>query len=327
MSTPILITGAAGFIGFHTTLRLWRGGKHGVGIDNMNDYYDVSLKEARLEQLSNFKNFTFVKLDISDKEAMENLWEKHGSFKKIVHLAAQAGVRYSLTNPYDYIKSNCLGHLTILEMCRNTENFEHLVYASSSSVYGANKKVPFSIQDETKRPVSLYAATKSSDELMSYSYAHLYKIPVTGLRFFTVYGPWGRPDMSPVIFADAISQGRKVPIFNHGDMKRDFTYIDDIVDGVLKTLDIPPTVNNQEPPCRILNIGNNRSENLMDYVGAIEKALGKKADIEFKDMQPGDVKDTYADISETTQITGYKPTTTIHEGIPKFIEWYKSYYG
>lgn len=325
MKNKILITGAAGFVGFHTALRLLREGTPVVGLDNINDYYDVALKEARLKQLAGFDNFIFVKQDIADRTGMDTLWKEHGPFPRVIHLAAQAGVRYSLVDPYAYVNSNCLGHLTILELCRHTDNFEHLVYASSSSVYGGNEKLPFSVQDDVSRPVSLYAATKRSGELMSHSYAHLYGLPQTGLRFFTVYGPWGRPDMAPFIFASAISRGEKVPVFNAGNMKRDFTYIDDIVDGILGALGKPPG-GEKGPPHRLLNLGNNRSENLMDFIGAIETALGKKADLDMQDMQPGDVRDTYADITETTALTGYRPKTTIAEGVPRFIEWYKDYY-
>ncbi|MCB9989727.1 MAG: SDR family NAD(P)-dependent oxidoreductase [Rhodospirillales bacterium] len=327
MSKPVLVTGAAGFIGFHTALRLLQRGEAVVGIDNMNDYYDPALKQARLQQLDNFEHFTFREGDIADRSGMETLWREHGPFTRVVHLAAQAGVRYSLKDPYSYVQSNCMGHLTILEMCRHTAGFEHLVYASSSSVYGGNTKMPFSIEDEVNTPQSLYAATKRSGELMSYSYSHLYRLPQTGLRFFTVYGPWGRPDMAPFIFAKAIAEGQKVPVFNHGDMKRDFTYIDDIVDGVIATLDTPPeTKESADVPCRLLNIGNHRSEKLMDFIGMIEQELGKKADIEYLPMQPGDVRETYADIKETNALTGYVPQTTIAEGIPRFIAWFKDYY-
>ena len=324
MSDPVLVTGAAGFIGFHTALRLLQRGERVIGIDNLNDYYDVSLKEARLEQLANFTSFKFIKQDIADKAGMEALWAEHGPFRRVVHLAAQAGVRYSLKNPYAYITSNCMGHLTVLEMCRHTEGFTHLVYASSSSVYGGNKKLPFSVKDPVDNPVSLYAATKRSDELMSQAYSNLYGMPQTGLRFFTVYGPWGRPDMGLFIFTKAISEGKKVPVFNKGEMKRDFTYIDDIVDGVLATLDRPPEKN--EAQHRILNIGNTRSENLMDFIHIIEKELGRKADIEMQEMQAGDVKETYADVSETTEISGFRPKTPITEGVPRFIAWYRDYY-
>jgi len=329
MTRPILVTGAAGFIGFHTSLRLLNQGIEVVGIDNLNDYYDVSLKESRLAKLKEFDNFKFVKLDISDKAAMEKLWADHGDFVEVIHLAAQAGVRYSLENPYSYITSNCMGHLTVMEMCRHTKDFKHLVYASSSSVYGGNKKLPYSVEDSVNQPLSLYAATKRSDELMSHTYAHLYNMPQTGLRFFTVYGPWGRPDMALFIFTKAICEGKSIPIFNNGKMKRDFTYVDDIVSGILGVLEKPPKarINGEcEAPCRVLNIGNNRSENLMDFVGVIEKELGKKAELELLPMQDGDVPETYADIEETTRIAGYNATTTIHEGIPKFIAWYKDYY-
>ena len=329
MTRPILVTGAAGFIGFHTSLRLLNQGIEVVGIDNLNDYYDVSLKESRLAKLKEFDNFKFVKLDISDKAAMEKLWADHGDFVEVIHLAAQAGVRYSLENPYSYITSNCMGHLTVMEMCRHTKDFKHLVYASSSSVYGGNKKLPYSVEDSVNQPLSIYAATKRSDELMSHTYAHLYNMPQTGLRFFTVYGPWGRPDMALFIFTKAICEGKSIPIFNNGKMKRDFTYVDDIVSGILGVLEKPPKarINGEcEAPCRVLNIGNNRSENLMDFVGVIEKELGKKAELELLPMQDGDVPETYADIEETTRIAGYNATTTIHEGIPKFIAWYKDYY-
>ncbi|MGB4056965.1 MAG: SDR family NAD(P)-dependent oxidoreductase [Alphaproteobacteria bacterium] len=325
-NNSVLVTGAAGFIGFHTATRLLQRGETVVGIDNLNDYYDVTLKEARLEQLANFKNFTFVKQDIADKEGMEKLWRERGPFRRVVHLAAQAGVRYSLQNPYAYITSNCMGHLTVMEMCRHTEGFTHLVYASSSSVYGGNIKLPFSVKDPVESPISLYAATKRADELMSQTYAHLYNIPQTGLRFFTVYGPWGRPDMALFIFTKAISEGKKIEVFNNGEMKRDFTYVDDIVDGVLATLDNPPE-RAESAPHRVLNIGNTRSENLMDFVRIIENELGKKAEIEYKEMQAGDVKETYADVSETSALTGFKPKTPITDGVPRFIAWYKEYYG
>lgn len=323
MGSPILVTGAAGFIGFHTALRLLQRGERVVGVDNLNDYYDVSLKEARLKELEPFKDFSFVKADISDKPAMEQLWAKHGPFTRVVHLAAQAGVRYSLIDPYTYVMSNCMGHLTIMEMCRHTPGFQHLTYASSSSVYGGNDKKPFSVHDPVCQPLSLYAATKRSDELMSQCYSHLYKIPQTGLRFFTVYGPWGRPDMALFIFTNAIAKGEKVPVFNNGQMKRDFTFIDDIVDGVIATLDTPPA---GDVPHRVLNIGNTRSEDLMDFIKIIERELGKTADIDFQEMQPGDVMETFADVTETTALVGYKPKTTIHEGVPRFIAWYKNYF-
>lgn len=329
MSEPILVMGAAGFIGFHTAQALLQAGEHVVGVDNLNEYYEVSLKEARLNILKEFEHFTFIKEDIANKEGMDDIWQEQGPFTRVINLAAQAGVRYSLKDPYSYIQSNIVGHLNLLELCRHTENFEHLVYASSSSVYGKNQELPYSIEDRVDRPVSIYAATKRSGELMSYSYSHLYGIPQTGLRFFTVYGPWGRPDMSPIIFTKAILAGEQVPIFNNGKMKRDFTYIDDIVSGVLAVLKIPPAKDENDPlsvPHRVLNIGNNKSENLMDFVATIEKALDKKADINFLPMQDGDVKETYANIDETSRLTGYKPTTSIGEGIEKFVAWYKEYY-
>jgi len=325
-SSAVLVTGAAGFIGFHTSLRLLKSGKTVVGIDNLNDYYDVTLKMDRVKELEKFDSFTFVKVEISDKAQMENLWSEHGPFKRVVHLAAQAGVRYSLENPYAYITSNCMGHVTVLEMCRHTEGFEHLVYASSSSVYGGNEKLPYSVEDNVDHPISLYAATKRADELISHSYAHLYDLPQTGMRFFTVYGPWGRPDMALFIFTKAICEGRKLPVFNHGKMKRDFTYVDDIIDGVLAALDTPPVREGKKAPCRVLNIGNTRSEDLMDFIRLIEQELGKKAELDLMPMQPGDIAETFADVEETTRLTGFRPKTTIREGVPKFVDWYKEYY-
>jgi UDP-glucuronate 4-epimerase len=323
MSTAILITGAAGFIGFHTALRLLDEGKKVVGIDNLNDYYDPKLKDARLEILKKYKAFTFVKADISVLTALEDVAETYGPFVEIIHLAAQAGVRYSIKNPHAYISSNIAGHLNILELCRNTENFRHLVYASSSSVYGGNTTLPYAVSQSVDKPVSLYAATKKSNELMSYSYSHLYNIPQTGLRFFTVYGAWGRPDMSYFLFANAIYSGKTIKIFNHGDMKRDFTYIDDIVDGIIAVLSTPPK---GAAPHRVLNLGNHKSENLMDFVAVIEDTIGISADKEFLPMQPGDVKETYADISEASALIGYIPKTSIQDGLPEFIDWYKTYY-
>jgi UDP-glucuronate 4-epimerase len=324
--SAILVTGAAGFIGFHVSLHLLRQGRNVVGVDNLNTYYDVSLKQGRLRELDQFSGFKFIKTDIADRVAMEKLWQDEGPFMEVIHLAAQAGVRYSLINPYEYVTSNCLGHLTILEMCRHTPGFRHLVYASSSSVYGRNEKLPYSVKDNVDQPISLYAATKRSDELFSHAYSHLYRIPQTGLRFFTVYGPWGRPDMAPFLFTKAILEGKKIQAFNHGQMKRDFTYIDDIVSGVIATLGKSPEDRAGEVPHRVLNIGNNRSENLMDFIHVLEKSIGRPAEIDFTDIQPGDVKETYADIAETTEITGFKPTTSIEEGIPRFIAWYKDYY-
>ena len=323
---PVLVTGAAGFIGFHTAQRLLAQGRRVVGVDNFSPYYDVQLKRDRLAQLTPHPDFSFVELNIADKLAMEKLWADHGPFREVIHLAAQAGVRYSLTNPYEYITTNCMGHLTVLEMCRHTPGFRHLVYASSSSVYGGNEKLPFSVKDDVSQPISLYAATKRSDELMSQSYSHLYDMPQTGLRFFTVYGPWGRPDMSLFIFTKAIVEGQKIPVFNHGQMKRDFTYVDDIVSGVVASLAHAPAREGKKPPHRVFNIGNTRSENLMDFIHIIEDAVGTKAQVEFMDMQPGDVPETFADIEETTAITGFRPTTAISEGVPRFVAWYKEYY-
>ncbi len=327
MSNKVLVTGAAGFIGFHTSLRLLQEGREVVGIDNLNDYYDPSLKQARLQLLDNFETFEFVKEDVSNKEGLEKIWKEKGPFLEVIHLAAQAGVRYSLENPYAYITSNCMGHVTIMEMCRHTPGFKHLVYASSSSVYGGNEKRPYSVQDNVDKPISLYAATKRADELMSHTYAHLFGMPQTGLRFFTVYGPWGRPDMALFIFTKAILEGKKVPVFNHGDMKRDFTFVDDVVSGIVATLRNPPPANEGAVSARVLNVGNKRSEDLMDFIRLIEKEVGKKADIEFMAMQPGDVPETFADIAETTALTGYEPTTTTAQGIPRFVAWYKDYYG
>ena len=325
--TTVLVTGAAGFIGFHTATRLLQAGRKVVGVDNINDYYDPQLKQDRLQELDNFEDFTFIKADIADKAAMEKLWAEQGPFLEVIHLAAQPGVRYSLDNPYAYVQSNCMGHVTIMEMCRHTEGFKHLVYASSSSVYGKNKKLLYATEDSVDKPISLYAATKRADELMSHTYSHLFDLPQTGLRFFTVYGPWGRPDMAPYIFTSKIMAGDDVPVFNNGEMKRDFTYVDDIVTGVVDVLRVPPQREGEEAPWRILNIGNSRSENLMDFIATIEEAVGKPANIDFKPMQPGDVHETYADISAITDLTGYQPTTTIKEGVPKFVDWYKGYYG
>ncbi len=322
-SHPVLVTGAAGFIGFHTAQRLLAQGRRVVGIDNLNAYYDVSLKEARLRELARFENFSFTKVNIADRAAMETFWSEEGPFTEVVHLAAQPGVRYSLINPYDYVTSNCLGHLTVLEMCRHTANFKHLVYASSSSVYGNNTKLPYAVEDDVSAPISLYAATKRSDELFSHTYSHLYQLPQTGLRFFTVYGPWGRPDMAPFLFTKAILSGEPIRVFNHGQMKRDFTYIDDIVTGVVAALGAPPE---GTLPHRVLNIGNNRSETLMDFITTLESAIGQKAELVMTDAQPGDVLETYADIDETTKVTGFQPTTSISDGIPRFVEWFRQYY-
>ena len=321
----ILVTGAAGFIGFHVSDALLGRGETVLGVDNLNDYYDVKLKEARLARLSEHKEFTFERLDISDRSGVADLIRKRPDIDRIVHLAAQAGVRYSLVNPYAYVESNLVGHLNVLELARGIRDFKHLVYASSSSVYGGNTKLPFSVEDKVDRPVSLYAATKAADELMSHAYSHLYGIPQTGLRFFTVYGPWGRPDMAYYDFTRAIFAGEAIKVFNNGDMKRDFTWIGDVIAGVIAALDHPPA-KDDGAPCRLYNIGNHRAENLLDFIAAIEAACERKATIAFAPMQPGDVKETYADITAIERDLGFKPTTPISEGIPRFVRWYRDYH-
>jgi UDP-glucuronate 4-epimerase len=323
----ILVTGVAGFIGFHATKALIARGEAVLGIDNLNDYYDVALKKARLDQLSGSKGFTFEKLDLAEPGALADLFARHKGISHVLHFAAQAGVRYSLTHPESYIQSNIAGHLHVLEACRHADNFEHLVYASSSSVYGANETLPFSVEDRVDRPVSLYAATKRSGELMSESYAHLYRLPQTGLRFFTVYGPWGRPDMSAYIFTRAIFEGKPIEVFNRGDMKRDFTYIDDIIAGILAALDRPPGDDADTPPHRLYNLGNHCCEPLLRFIELIEKAAGKKAELHLAEMQLGDVKETYADIETSRRDLGFEPATPIDEGIPKFVAWYRAYNG
>jgi UDP-glucuronate 4-epimerase len=320
----IIVTGAAGFIGFHVAQALLARGERVVGIDNVNDYYEVSLKEARLALLQGNPNFSFVKADISDRDAMFAIADANPDTSGIVHLAAQAGVRYSRENPYVYIQANVMGQVVMLEAARRLQDLKHFVYASSSSVYGANTEMPFSIDQPVEKPISLYAATKRADELISYTYAHLYGLRQTGLRFFTVYGPWGRPDMAPMLFATAISKGEPIRVFNNGDMARDFTFVDDIVDGVIRALDRPAT---GEPPHVVYNLGNHRSEKLMDFIAAIEGAMGRKAELKFEPMQPGDVPATYADIDATQAALGYEPRTPISEGVPKFVAWYKSHYG
>ena len=318
----ILVTGVAGFVGMHVAQALLIRGEEVTGVDNINSYYDVSLKEARLARLSIYNKFKFKKLDIADQEALFSL--KDG-INRIVHLAAQAGVRYSITNPESYASSNLIGHLNVLEFARHIGNkLTNMVYASSSSVYGNNTKLPFSVEDKTEKPISLYAATKLADELMSYAYSHNYGFPQVGLRLFTVYGPWGRPDMSAYIFTSKILSGKKIPVYKHGDMQRDFTYIDDVVDGILLALDKPPK--NNVANHQIYNLGNNKSESLMRYIGIIEKALGKEAIIDFQPLQTGDVQSTYADIKSSQRDLGYYPSTTIDEGIPKFIRWYLEYH-
>lgn len=320
-----LVTGVAGFIGFHVARHLLSRGEAVIGIDNINDYYDPLLKEARLSNLKAERNFRFYRADISDRAAMVELFKKHENVTNIIHLAAQAGVRYSLINPHAYTQSNVEGHLVMLEFARQLKNCKHFVYASSSSVYGANTKLPFSLEDRVDNPVSLYAATKKACELMSYSYSHLYNIPTTGLRFFTVYGPWGRPDMSAFLFVKAIVEGKPIRVFNYGDMRRDFTYIDDIVSGVIAVNDNPPGESNSLP-YRLYNIGNHQSESLLRFIEVIESALGKKAETILEPMQPGDVKETFADIKAIEKDMGYHPTTSIDAGIPRFVEWYRSFY-
>lgn len=319
----VLVTGAAGFIGYHVSAKLLAQGETVIGIDNLNAYYDVTLKLARLKLLKAQPEFTFHDVDMADRAAMARLREAYPEITRIVHLGAQAGVRYSLIDPYTYVSSNLMGQVCILEMARNLTNFEHMVYASSSSVYGGNEKVPFSVADTVETPQSLYAATKRADELMSYTYAHLYGLRLTGLRFFTVYGPWGRPDMAPMLFSKAILSGQPIRVFNNGEMWRDFTYIDDIVTGILAILAKAPE---NAPPHKVYNIGNSRSEKLTDFIATLEAALGKKAEMKFEPMQPGDVVRTYADISDTTRDFGYLPTTPISVGVPKFAAWYRSFY-
>ena len=331
----ILVTGAAGFIGCHVARRLLDRGEEVIGVDNLSDYYDPSLKEARLGVLRPYPKFRFVKLDIADREAMAALFAAEKP-ARVVHLAAQAGVRYSLVNPFAYTSANIDGFLNILEGCRHNA-VEHLVFASSSSVYGENVKQPFSEHDNVDHPISLYAATKKANELMAHTYAHLFGIPVTGLRFFTVYGPWGRPDMAPFKFARGIVAGEPIPVYNHGNMIRDFTYIDDIVEGVVRVLDHIPRPNpgwpreNPDPatsaaPYRLFNIGNNQPVHLLDWIAALERALGRKAKLEMLPMQPGDVPSTMADVSELEKAVGFRPQTSLDEGIARFVEWYFAYY-
>jgi UDP-glucuronate 4-epimerase len=335
----ILVTGAAGFIGFHTCLKLVSQGHEVYGIDNINDYYDPKLKFERLNELgftqaasklfknevqsAKFNSLRFSRIDLVDYESIDNLF-KQEQFEVVCNLAAQAGVRYSIENPKAYIDSNISGFLNILEGCRN-HKVKHLVYASSSSVYGENKKVPFETTDNVDHPISLYAATKKSNELMAHTYSHLYGIPTTGLRFFTVYGPWGRPDMAPILFADAISNNRPIKVFNNGNMSRDFTYIDDIINGIEILLAIPPKKEKGQPNYRIFNIGNGKTESLGDFINAIEASLGVEAKKEYLPMQAGDVTQTWADISEIEKL-GYKSTTKIKEGVQQFVEWFKIYY-
>lgn len=331
----ILVTGAAGFIGFHLCQHLLARGETVLGIDNLNPYYDVNLKLARLRQLKEHQHFLFSQLDLADREGIANLFAEYQP-EKVVNLAAQAGVRYSLQNPHAYIDSNLVGFINILEGCRHGK-VKHLVYASSSSVYGANTKMPFSIHDNVDHPVSLYAATKKANELMAHSYSHLYGLPTTGLRFFTVYGPWGRPDMALFLFTKAILAGETIQVFNHGKMKRDFTYIDDIIDGVVRSLDLISAPNphwssaNPDPgtsyaPYKVYNIGNHQPVELLHFIEVLENCLGSKASKELLPLQPGDVPATYAAIEDLETDVGFKPSTPIEIGIPRFVEWYRSYY-
>jgi UDP-glucuronate 4-epimerase len=331
----VLVTGAAGFIGFHLTRKLLEKGCKVVGLDNLNAYYEVRLKEARLEQLTSFDKFSFIKADLSDRTRVESVFQEN-RFDVVVNLAAQAGVRYSITNPHAYIDANLVGFGNILEGCRH-HGVRHLVFASSSSVYGANTRMPFSVHHNVDHPVSLYAATKKANELMAHTYSHLYGLCCTGLRFFTVYGPWGRPDMALFLFTRAILDGKPIKVFNHGKMQRDFTYIDDIVEGVYRVMANLPSPDGSwrgddpDPGAsyasyRVFNIGNNQPVYLMDFIETLENVLGKKAEKEFLDLQPGDVVATYADIDDLKQQTGFAPATPIEEGIRRFVDWYRQYY-
>jgi UDP-glucuronate 4-epimerase len=333
--TPVLVTGAAGFIGFHVTQRLLAEGRYVIGIDNLNNYYDPRLKEARLEILKKLPGFTFVKLDLADRAAMTALFAQY-RFPAVVHLAAQAGVRYSLENPHAYVDANLEGFINVLEGCRHN-GCEHLLFASSSSVYGANTKLPFSVKDNVDHPISLYAATKKANELMAHSYSHLYKLPTTGLRFFTVYGPWGRPDMAMFIFAKAILAGQPLKLFNHGKMRRDFTYVDDVVQAVIRLIGRPPKGNpdwdgnrpdpaTSRAPWTVYNIGNNHPEELTHVISVLEREFGRTAIKEMLPMQPGDVEATYADVADLERDIGFKPATAIEDGIARFAQWYRDYH-
>lgn len=331
----ILVTGAAGFIGFHLSERLLNEGHQVIGIDSLNDYYDVTLKENRLAKLTDRESFTFHKLDLADRDGIEQLFDRY-EFESVINLGAQAGVRYSLQNPRAYLDSNIVGYGNILEGCRH-HKVGHLVYASSSSVYGANTKIPFSVSDNVDRPISLYAATKKANELMAHTYSHLYQLPTTGLRFFTVYGPWGRPDMAPMLFTKAILSGKPIDVFNYGKMQRDFTYVDDIVEGIVKVMHKIPTPNpnlseselspaTSKAPYRIYNIGNNQPIELMYFIEVLEKCLGIEAQKNILPIQPGDVPTTYADVSDLTRDVGFKPDTSIEVGVERFVDWYRAYY-
>ena len=333
--SPILVTGAAGFIGFHVAQRLLQKGHSVVGLDIVNDYYDPRLKEARLNVLNNDPAFTFIKADLADRVATTAVFSAH-RFATVIHLAAQAGVRYSIDNPHAYADANLSGFVNVLEGCRH-HGCEHLLFASSSSVYGANTRLPFSVHDNVDHPVSLYAATKKANEAMAHAYSHLYRLPATGLRFFTVYGPWGRPDMAIYLFAKAISEGRPIKLFNQGNMRRDFTYIDDIAEAVVRLADRPPQGNSEwsgdapdpassRAPWKIYNIGHNKPENLLDVVALLEKELGRKAARELLPMQPGDVRETFADIDDLTRDIGFRPQTSIEDGVARFVAWYRDYH-
>ena len=332
----VLVTGAAGFIGFHLAKRLLEDGHQVVGVDNLNPYYDVSLKEARLEDLKKEANFTFFQTDLCDRPRLEDLFAQQG-LEVVVNLAAQAGVRYSLENPYAYVDSNLVGFINLLECCRH-QAVKHLVFASSSSVYGANTRMPFSVHHNVDHPVSLYAATKKANELMAHTYSHLYQLPCTGLRFFTVYGPWGRPDMALFLFTRAILEDKPIKVFNHGKMQRDFTYIDDIIEGVVRVMGRLPEANpdwrgdapdpgTSSALYKVYNIGNNNPVELTKFIEVIEDVLGKKAKKELMDIQPGDVAATYADVDDLMKDVGFKPATPIEVGVERFVEWFKDFYG
>jgi UDP-glucuronate 4-epimerase len=323
----ILVTGAAGFIGFHTCAALLDRGEQVVGLDNLNDYYEVALKRERLAHLETRTGFSFEHADLADATAMQDFTRRHPTLTGIIHLAAQAGVRYSIDHPRSYITSNVNGFLEILELARALGPGVPLVYASSSSVYGAASAVPFSTEARCDAPVSLYAATKRANELMAQTYSHLYRVRATGLRYFTVYGPWGRPDMAPWLFTEAILAGRPISVFNHGDMHRDFTYIDDIISGTLAAFDRAPCDDGIAPPHRLYNLGNHRSEKLLDFIGAIERACNRKAELVLAPMQPGDVRETFADIAAAERDLGYRPVTTIAEGVPRFVDWFRRHRG
>ena len=322
----ILVTGAAGFIGYHVSVALLERGEQVVGLDIVNAYYDVALKRARLARLGQIPGFSFVERDITEEQTFKDISAEYPAVSGVIHLAAQAGVRHSIEHPFDYIQANLVGHTRVLEYCRHLASCEHLVYASSSSVYGGNTKLPFSVDDRVDQPISLYAATKRADELMSHAYSHLYRLPQTGLRFFTVYGPWGRPDMAMFKFTRALLAGDPIALYNNGDMKRDFTYIDDIVAGVIGVLDKPPS-GDQGAPCEVYNIGNNRSEPLMRVIELLEQHTGCKTELVYEPMQPGDVQATYADIEPIRAAVGFEPQTSIDQGIPNFVDWYCDYHG